>query len=217
MASRLNGPSLHLTFGIEQGCEGTMEALLHHALHAYFASAPSSNFMEAIPTCDATWKSILHYSLGEVARRQHECDNTAYNGVESRDGCGGNAIFRRSALLFPNVGNDLGSDEMQQISNLKQMYQKSIDVFLSSADMTRALEFVKSHVMQPSDPILSFCFPGCTSKDAIACVDELLSSTNATSGRFLQVVQDFVAYASANFDAAVNHMYEHVSDFDKKR
>ncbi|KAL7517884.1 hypothetical protein ACHAWX_002764 [Stephanocyclus meneghinianus] len=218
LASRLNGPSLHLTFGIEHGCKGTMEALLHHALHAYFANAPSSNFMDKISTCGATWKSILHYSLGEVARRQHKCDNPAYNGVVARDGCGGNAILRRSALSFPNVGNGLSSDKMQQTSNLKQMYQKSIDAFLLSADMTRALEFVKSHVMQPSDPKLSFCFPGYSSKDAITCVDELLSSTDATSGRFLQIVKGFVVYASANFDAALIHMNKHVvSHFDKKQ
>eukprot|EP00804_Cyclotella_cryptica_P005941 CCRYP_000207-RB/>CCRYP_000207-RB protein AED:0.33 eAED:0.33 QI:1051/1/1/1/1/1/2/171/318 len=216
LASRVHGPSLHLTFGIEQGCDGTMEALLHHALHAYFADAPSFHSTVAIPSCDATWKSILHFSLGEVARRHHECDSTAYNGVDTIDECNGNAILRRSVWLLPHVGNNLSLDEMQQLSNLKKMYRKSIDAFLLLANMTRALEFVKFHVMQPFDANLPFCFPGYTTKNAITCVDELLAATNATSGRFGEVVQGFVAYASANFDAAIKHMHQHVNKFVEK-
>eukprot|EP00571_Detonula_confervacea_P017784 CAMPEP_0172297080 /NCGR_PEP_ID=MMETSP1058-20130122/235_1 /TAXON_ID=83371 /ORGANISM="Detonula confervacea, Strain CCMP 353" /LENGTH=507 /DNA_ID=CAMNT_0013006187 /DNA_START=131 /DNA_END=1654 /DNA_ORIENTATION=- len=106
LANRLDGPSLHLTFGLLQSNEATVESLLHHALDAYFASHDSSAQYEkvaipantpcpgSVPTAmghDLEWKSIMHHSLSEVARRKHSCDNPSSDcdigtvrGVKSR-------------------------------------------------------------------------------------------------------------------------------------
>ena len=46
---------------------------------------------------DVGWSSILHHSLAEVARREHDCDNPSYRDMDVKDlvrEC--NSILRQS-------------------------------------------------------------------------------------------------------------------------
>lgn len=207
LAQRLVGPSLHVTFGLEHSCEGTIEALLHHSLHKFYASNPSKS-MQIIPNCDATWKSILHYSIGEVARRKHECDNPSYYGLTRKKFCGGNVILRQSIPLIEQTDE---VDETQQLSHLKYLHQQALDSFLGLADMKRALQFLQTHVLQPTDGALQFCFPGYSMQDLISasCVEELILSSQAKQNDYLDLVKSFVPFGSANFNMAWDRMNIH--------
>jgi hypothetical protein len=196
----VGGPSLHLTFGLEQGCEGTMEALLHHTIDAYFSSIGTSNAIVA--SCNATWKSILHYSLAEVARRKHQCDNALARADME---CNGSALLRRSVPLFIH---DNKSDDDHLISLLKSNYHRVLETVSRLTDMMHTLNFVQSQVIQQSETEMSVCFPDISSDDAIACVDELLSH-ESLQHEYVQIVQKIMSYASANFDAISQRMILH--------
>jgi hypothetical protein len=191
------GPSLHLTFGLEQGCEGSVEALLHHAIDAYFSTVEMNNDM--IANCNATWKSMLHYSVAEVARRKHECDNVASGTVTE---CDGSALLRRSVPLFLH-------DYAPNISYSKATYHRALEIISQLTDLSRTLNFIKAHAVRPPETEMSLCFPGISSDDAIVCVDELLSSADSLQHEYVQIVHKFTPYASVNFDAVSQRMNLH--------
>lgn len=212
---QLSGPSLHLTFGIEQGCAGTMESLLHHAIHAYFAEGVSkdSDYQQLIvPASEgATWKSLLHHSLAEVARRRHdECDNPR---VENTRMCDGSALLRRSVplLLLNNTGiNAMNGEEKNQYATLKLSYLKALDTFESTSNLAQTLSFVQTHREQSTDDAdLSFCFPGYTLQEN-KLVD-VLSQSEAMTTNHAKMVEGFVRYANADdsFEEAMQRMNKH--------
>ena len=99
-----NAPSLHLTFGIEHGCQTTVEALLHHAIEYYYlnnhqhSSDDDTNIAISRNDCpnprgggqqaqrDILWKDLLHFVVSDIARRDAACsknDESADSGFKS--------------------------------------------------------------------------------------------------------------------------------------
>ena len=205
LMSRVGGPSLHLTFGLEHACMGTVEALLHHALYAYFSHA-AINYPEVIPGCDTTWKTIMHYSLGEVARRKHRCDNSSDDDINLRN-CDGNALLRQSVPVFLQEDNIKTNEyNAQHGSASEARHQRALQAFVSLANMTRGLEFAQSNVMESSSIDPPFCFPGSSPTDAVTCLDELLSVSQSLQANYSQLVHDFGLFTS-DFKTARQRMH----------
>jgi hypothetical protein len=216
-----HGPSLHLTFGLEQGCEGTLESLLHHALSSYFDGNGASNSI-AIPaescshrsqtatTKDVKWKTILHHALAEVARRGHPCDFPSFHGTNTMQNlaCSGSASLRQSVPL----GLSDNSDTLQY-SHLNAAYLRALDIFSSSASIGRTAEFIQTLQKPPVDLELTFCFPGFSQEDIVSCPDALMSLTTLqATNEFAQVLMNFKKYASASFHTALKIMDKLGSD-----
>mmetsp|Transcript_1674 Transcript_1674/g.2320 ORF Transcript_1674/g.2320 Transcript_1674/m.2320 type:complete len:573 (+) Transcript_1674:123-1841(+) len=202
--------SLHLTFGFEQSCEGTLESLLHHALNLYFNDNRSFNSI-ALPaeTCssrnqaakshDIKWRAVLHHALATVARKRHPCDFPSFHGSDAKQkDCNGNASLRRSLPLGLS-----GKSESVQYSNLKHAFLQALDIFVSSASIVATAEFVQSLQKPPADPELFFCFPEYTVEDVVACSDALML---LREHEFNEVLMDFHEKASSNFHEALKVM-----------
>lgn len=194
-----HGPSLHLTFGVEQGCEGSLESLLHHALNAYFDDNGASNSVAiSAESC------ILHHSLAEVARRSHPCDFPSFHDGTDRNqhvACNGTASLRRSVPLGLSEKTDT-----LQYSHLKGAFLLALDIFISSASISMTAEFIHTLQKPPADPELTFCFPGFGHKDVLACPHALMSLTTIEANEFVQRLTDFNKYASASFHTALKQM-----------
>ena len=240
LKNRLNGPSLHLTFGLEQSCEGTIESLLHHALHAYFAGgtrtitagelvAISAN--EKCPNHDITWKSILHHSLAEVARRKHKCDNPSYGGtsIYNHKVCDGTVILRQSVPLLLLSNNeykksnpkDAKTTKSNQYSSLKKTYLRALEVVASSVNIQQTVEFIQNSLLQPPpDGESTFCFPGYSEQDVILCPKDFLTLSETKLNEHSQTLEGFVQYAKANLDEVLKSMNLHgkkLRDRDRQR
>ena len=208
LVGRIDGPSLHLTFGLEHSCTGTVEALLHHALHAYFSYAKSNN-PEIISGCDITWKTIMHYSLGEVARRKHSCDSSTDGDIDFRN-CDGNVLLRQSIPVF--LQDDAMRYEYYDAHDgfdSEARHQRALQAFVSSANMTLALEFAKTIAMETSSTDPSFCYPDSSRADTVTCLDELLSVSISLQAHYSQLVNDFRLFTSANFQNVRQRMHMH--------
>ena len=204
-----NGPSLHLTFGIEQSCEGTLEALLHHALRLHFDDNRAFNTVaisakscysrnQAASTHDIRWEAVLHHALAAVARERHVCDFPSFHGISAKlKDCKGSASLRRSLPL----GLSEQSDSMQY-SQLKKAFLHALDVFISSASITATAAFVQTLQTPPTDPELFFCFPGYSFEHVVTCPDSLMS---LNAREFKQVLTDFYDKASTNFHSALRY------------
>lgn len=215
-----NGPSLHLTFGIEQSCEGTLEALLHHALHLYFddnrafdtvaISAKSCySGSQAASTHDIKWEAVLHHALAAVARERHVCDFPSFHGTSAKlKDCKGSASLRRSLPL----GLSEQSDSMQY-SHLKEAFLDALDIFKSSASISATAAFVQTLQTPPTDPELIFCFPGYSAEHVVTCPDSLMS---LNAREFKQVLTDFYDEASTNFHSALRYFDEFGNAFREK-
>ncbi len=206
-----NGPSLHLTFGVEQSCEGTLESLLHHALNLYFDDNSSVNSVaipagscssrnQAAKSHDIKWRAIMHHALATVARTRDPCDFPSFHGsdVKQKD-CNGNASLRRSLPL----GLSKKTDSVQY-TNLKNAFLQAVDTFVSSASIVATAEFIQTLQKPPTDPELYFCFPGYTVEDVVACPDDALMSLR--KHEFDEVLLNFHEKASSNFHAALKLM-----------
>ncbi|KAL7540884.1 hypothetical protein ACHAXR_010456 [Thalassiosira sp. AJA248-18] len=225
LSNRLDGPSLHLTFGLLQGNDATIESLLHHALDAFFANVGSSSAHKrvAIPAKDCfspdqttvdhdiEWKSIYHRSLAEVARRAHICDGPSNQGTSKHVRCDGTVILRQSVPLLLLKNNklnerteDIESTPTQQYSNLKETYLLALDTFTSSASITSTIDFIQSHlIFRPSDDELIFHYHGYSEKDVILCPHTM---TTLDQDEFTQLLQSFKQFATVNFYRALEDM-----------
>jgi len=218
----VNGPSLHLTFGIEQSCEGKVESLLHHAINIYFDDNRASNSIaisaescssrsQAATTHDIRWKSILHHALAAVARRGHSCDFPSFRGTDGKQtDCN---PLRRSMPL----GLSEKTDSMQY-SRLKKAFLHALDIFSSSASITETAEFVQTLQTPPADPDLTYCFPGYSVEDVVACPEALISlrKTKQKKHEFTQVLMDFHKEASTSFLAALETMDKFGNDIRER-
>lgn len=224
LANRLDGPSLHLTFGLLQSSGGTVESLLHHALDAYFASRISDTHERvAIParTCprsssgqvtmdyDVEWKTIFHYSLAEVARREHACDILLSNNSATQESrrCTGSVILRKSVPLFLLImnGNNLNEVNVddQQLSNLKRTYFLALDAFRSYASIPKTTDFVHHLLKSPSEEDLKFSYPGFGQNDVILCPEAL---SMLSEDMHLHRLKSFDQFARDNFLEALKGM-----------
>ena len=212
LSSLLNGPSLHLTFGLLQSNDATVETLLHHAFDMFFAT--SEVYKVAIPSniCsdagkhDIQWKSVLHHVLAEVARRKHPCDSTYNHPINSDTTnlgrCNGTATLRQSVPLLNN--NLVKTGSTQQYTNLMQTYLQALDAFLASASIANTAEFIQAHLFKPpSDEELIYHYPGYSNEDVIYCPGAMKSLPNDV---FLQLLLSFDLYAKSNFSEVLKAM-----------
>jgi len=120
LANALNEPSMHLTFSINS--EESVENLIHHALHEYFASDErgyqKNDIVIPAKTCpsqpqevmphDVRIKSVVHHALAAVANRPTDCDNPSYRGLPAnkpRRECG--ATLRKLVPFLLLEDNEL--------------------------------------------------------------------------------------------------------------
>mmetsp|Transcript_14101 Transcript_14101/g.29648 ORF Transcript_14101/g.29648 Transcript_14101/m.29648 type:complete len:736 (-) Transcript_14101:124-2331(-) len=226
LAGRLHGPSLHVTFGIEQSCEGTIESLLHHALHSYFSTSGEEESVAIhAQSCksqrlsqsryDVTWKSVLHHTFAEIARRKHPCDNPSFHDT-SNVTCNGSVTLRRSMPLSLLSLNEFGVDEVEggvsnpQYAALRRTFLTALEVVASLFDIHKTAKFIASHLLQPhSEGESTFCFPGYSDRDVIHCPKKLLELSESMLSEYRNVVEKFLDYARINFDEALIRMNTH--------
>ncbi|KAL7552946.1 hypothetical protein ACHAWF_016182 [Thalassiosira exigua] len=224
LADRLNGPSLHITFGLLQSHDATVEALLHHALRAFFEEVKEARGV-AVPRrrCpdpsqadarhDVRWKAVLHHALGEAARRPHRCDKASANGVEygAQERCDGTAVLRRSVPLLLLSKNQFqfaeGGNESPQRVNLKKTYMQALRTFVAAADVDEIVNFVQSQILQRpndgTDASLVFDYPGYVERDFISCPASLKSLSVDAFQRRLRSFEDF---ARTHYDRVLTDM-----------
>jgi len=205
------GPSLHLTFGLLESNDATIETLLHYALDAYYESSHNEIAVSA-STCsslnshgvavghDIRWSSVFHHIIAEVARRAHICDHILQTNREpsSTDNCNeGTGILRKSV---PLMLDDINVSS-QQYLNLKQTYISGLDVFVSSAKLAKTETFIQTHLLKPppDDDALIFHYPSYSQDDVIICPEAL----NGLPGDiFIHQLKSFNQYAIEQFDKA---------------
>jgi len=224
LADALKMPSLHLTFGLDS--EYTLEALLHHAILAYFEDGPrnASKNGVALPAglCtdpshntryhDVTWQSVLHHLLAEVARRENDCDSPSHRGTSRKNprDCD-TAILRQSVPLLLLTNNDginvdvktLDVTRQVDIHILNRAYLNAVDAFGSSASTGNTAEFILTHLFRPSSGQGSFSYPGMIAEHAILCPRELNSLSEAV---FEKNLEEFVLFAKNNFYSSFKAM-----------
>mmetsp|Transcript_47001 Transcript_47001/g.98577 ORF Transcript_47001/g.98577 Transcript_47001/m.98577 type:complete len:544 (+) Transcript_47001:81-1712(+) len=209
----LNAPSLHLTFGLDPTF--TVEALLHHALRAYFESVSTveNNVAISAMRCsntaqiavgngyDVEWQTILHHALAELSRRENDCDAPSYRGIDNPRQCDGNVLLRKTVPLLLLTNNKLvekSLDVKRQVDMriLKKAYIAALDFFESFASLPKTLDFVELHVLQPicdHCPDLAFSYPGYQqNQHGILCPSELNSLAEA---EFEGILQNSVQFA----------------------
>ncbi len=226
LADRLDGPSLHLTFGLLQSTGSTVESLLHHALDAYFASRASNTHEKvasparACPSTssgrvtknyhDLEWRTVFHHSLAEVARREHACDNIlpSHNStmIKSRR-CVGSVILRMSVplLLLGASGNkskEVTGDD-RQLANLKRTYFLALDAFRSHASIPKTMDFAQRLLESTPDEELAFSYPGYAREDGILCPEALRTLSEDTH---MQHLKSFDQFAVENFGEVLKGM-----------
>ena len=114
----LGGPSLHLTVGLEVAFEGTYEALVHHALAAWFATQnrdDQANNLNAISASDCQegkskgvqWSTLLHLIVGDVTRRKCEVGN--------EDACILRRGVPRGRLWEARLSREGGRDDRKEV------------------------------------------------------------------------------------------------------
>jgi len=206
------GPSLHLTFGLLESNDATIETLLHYALDEYHESSDNEIAVSA-STCsslnshgvavshDIRWSSVFHHVIAEVARRAHICDHILQTNREpsSTDiNCNeGTGILRKSVPLM--LDDIIGSS--QQYLNLKQTYMSGLNILVSSANLTKTATFIQTHLLKPppDDDALIFHYPSYSQDDVIICPEAL----NGLPGDiFIHQLKSFNQYASEQFDKA---------------
>ena len=228
-SDRLDGPSLHLTFGLRVSNEATVESLLHYALYAYFESVGSSmneqiaitketcsNYAQMEAEHDITWSSIFHHIVAEVARRKHPCDNIlskqdSRNRKHSSGNCNdGTAILRKSVPLMLLSNNNMrdttsddGENNNQQYLRLKQTYLLALETFSASASIPYTIEFIQSQILKRPDEATMFHYPLNTAKDAIICPDAM---NTLSQDRYMQIMKEFDQFARDNFFEALTRM-----------
>ena len=127
----LSGPSLHLTVGLEVAFEATYEALVHHALAAWFASQnrdDQATYLNALSASDCQeekskgvqWSTLLHLFVGDVTRRKCKAGD--------EDAC----ILRRSVprgrLWEARMSKQEGRDDRKEmlLSSILAIVEQSV-------------------------------------------------------------------------------------------
>ena len=220
------GPSLHLTFGLLESNDATIETLLHYALDAYYESSDNEIAVSAT-TCsnsnsygvtvdhDIRWSSVFHHIVAEVARRAHICDHILQTNREpsSTDiNCNeGTTILRKSVpLMLDDISSDNESSE--QYLNLKQTYLSGLDVLVSSANLTKTVTFIQTHLLKPppDDDALIFHYPSYSEQDVIICPNAL---NELSEDDFIHKLNTFDKFSRESFDQA----YASLNNWGKQR
>jgi hypothetical protein len=105
-----------------------------------------------------------------------------------------------------------------QYSRLKKAFLHALDIFSSSASITETAEFVQTLQTPPADPDLTYCFPGYSVEDVVACPEALISlrKTKQKKHEFTQVLMDFHKEASTSFLAALETMDKFGNDIRER-
>jgi len=164
---------------------------------------------------DVTWKSVLHHTFAEIARRKHPCDNPSFHDT-SNVTCNGSVTLRRSMPLSLLSLNEFGVDEVEggvsnpQYAALRRTFLTALEVVASLFDIHKTAKFIASHLLQPhSEGESTFCFPGYSDRDVIHCPKKLLELSESMLSEYRNVVEKFLDYARINFDEALIRMNTH--------
>jgi hypothetical protein len=158
---------------------------------------------------DVEWKTIFHYSLAEVARREHACDILLSNNSATQESrrCTGSVILRKSVPLFLLImnGNNLNEVNVddQQLSNLKRTYFLALDAFRSYASIPKTTDFAHHLLKSPSEEDLKFSYPGFGQNDVILCPEAL---SMLSEDMHLYRLKSFDQFARDNFLEALKGM-----------
>jgi len=209
------GPSLHLTFGLLESNDATIETLLHYALDAYYESSNNSmneiavskstcsrsNFYGVAVDHDIRWSSVLHHVIAEVARREHICDHILQTNRRPSSidvNCNeGTTILRKSVPLMLDDINE----SSQQYLNLQQTYISGLDVLVSSANLAKTATLIQTHLLKPppDDDALIFHYPSYSEQDVIICPEAL---NELSEDDFIHKLNTFDKFSRESFDIA---------------
>ena len=223
------GPSLHLTFGLLESNDATIETLLHYALDSYSESSDNSmneiavskstcsrsNFYGVAVDHDIRWFSVFHHIIAEVARREHICDHILQTNRRPSSidmNCNeGTTILRKSVpLMLDDISSDNESSE--QYLNLKQTYLSGVNILVSSANLTKTATFIQTHLLKPppDDDALIFHYPSYSEQDVIICPEAL---NELSEDDFIHKLNTFDKFSRESFDQA----YASLNNWGKQR
>ena len=186
-ASSTTTTSLHLTFGIEHGCQSTLEALMHHAIELYDARGNRpSNLKVAIPASqchgagrDIPWKDVVHMVLAEAARRQEQC-HPASSSSSSSSIC----VLRRSVPIATAV-QEIG------ISSPQMLLQEGLKQLIQHANLTHTADFIQRLEMNQGESIRHFCHPYISPTTTVPCWDAVAQLSQQDLQSYLKELNNY--------------------------
>jgi hypothetical protein len=203
-------PSLHLTFGMEHGCQTTVEALLHHAIETHAASGGTGAKM-AIPSRDCPmaagrdipWKDVLHFAVAEVARRQDMCKKGS-----SKNNC----ILRQSVAIQPGLkqlalSRSQGSSLVHGDEAVKGTLLEALSVVHALVEPDHLARFVWRLEVGDEESIRTFCHPFISRQSSAPCPDALAQVNKRALRSYASDLRDF---ASKHFNVIQQQFEGHV-------
>lgn len=190
LLSESREPSLHLTFGIENGCISTMEMLLHSAVHLF---VERTDAIIAIPRQsfnadnDLTWGAILHGAIMDVARNI-PCDDTKTNPCELR-----------KSVWNKNEETDKA---------FEPSFLLSLQAIRKHAKVQRTAAFVNT-LQNNHDVSVYSCLPRILpSIDLLLCPPHVLTSLREDTMH--QYIMKFLSFAKRNMVQALQQLKDRV-------
>jgi len=206
----LNGPSLHLTVGIEVEFKTTYEALVHRALAVWGKRIHDKVFIPA-HVCDmetgVSWQSLLHFAVGDIARRK------CTRGHD--DGCTLRRSVPRGAIWEDRVAKGLRDDDR------KGILLTAIRIIQEHALVAGAGHLVGLFVEEQKagdENENGFYIPieGATNLDEIKCMARIVRSRVGSKSENLHMkdhweeLHDFV---DVHFEAVMMEFEDHLDAF----
>jgi hypothetical protein len=203
-------PSLHLTFGMEHGCQTTVEALLHHAIETHAASGGMGAKM-AIPSRDCPmaagrdipWKDVLHFAVAEVARRQDMCKKGSSKNI---------CILRQSVPIQPGfkelaLSRSQGSSLAHGDEAVKGTLLEALSVVHALVEPDHLARFVWRLEGGDGESIRTFCHPFISRQSTAPCPDALAQVDKRALRSYASDLRDF---ASKHFNVIQQQFEVHV-------
>jgi len=218
--------SLHLTFGIEHGCQTTVEAMIHHAIELYDARGRSSdnNNNIAIPSqaCplaggrDIPWKDVVHFVLAEVARRDQVCAFTSNgsNGKSNNTSC----VLRRSLPISPafqQIMQHSSSSSATASVVVRDMLLNGLDVLLDLASTELTAQLIHRLEVGDGESIRSFCHPYMSPSSVVPCHDTVAKINMVDDAKGYNTMKSYLLelreYSIKEFDSIQQWFENHVA------
>jgi hypothetical protein len=214
-------PSLHLTFGIEHGCQTTVEAMMHHAIEVYAASVAGAgtaiaihgHFCPAAAGRNILWKDVVHFVVAEVARRQDVCRN--HHPAKNKPN---NCLLRRSLPIHEGFKQVALSRHQRQTNDtsiqepddaLRSMLVEAFSIALNLMNPEEAAQFVWRLENRKGESIRYFCHPYISPQSTIPCPENLAQVDISTLRSYLVNLKEF---SSEHFGPIQKQMEDHVSN-----
>jgi hypothetical protein len=189
--------SLHLTFGINYGSEGTIESLLHHALKDFVNRYDSDSYHAH--SCEngriIRVDQISHYSISELARRVNCGGFGEYSTLNEEHLC----LLRAFLPMHPTFQELDGRTDKET----ELQFQLVLDSITQHASVEKAIEFMNNLVLNNKQEVrtlgsVPYRYEGMTQDEPFQCVlssDQMKNIDESYREFFLK----FTQYAKSRF------------------